>query len=256
MPSGTRAWPRCRGGGDVLALLRDRDDRRRPERAGRGRDPDAGRHAAGGRRAHRLLRGDRRRGGDEDGRRCRPASSVAVIGLGGVGLSAVMGARAGRRRRGSWRSTASRRSSSWPVRSARRTASSPATTRRRPRGDPRRNRRRPGHLLRGDRAAGDDRDRDRLPADRRDGLPGRDDAVRRAGVVRAVFPFVDGGRRILGSNYGSADPGGRLPALRGAPPRGPAADRPARHRRIGLDELEGAFERMRRGEGVRSVIAF
>lgn len=70
------------------------------------------------------------------------------------------------------------------------------------------------------------------------------------------FPFVDGGRRILGSNYGSADPAvdfpryaalhlaGRLPAERLVTGR------------IGLDGLEDAFDAMRRGEGVRTIIAF
>jgi len=71
-----------------------------------------------------------------------------------------------------------------------------------------------------------------------------------------AFPFVDGGRRIVGSNYGSAVPSvdfpryaelhlaGRLPAERLVT------------RRIGLDDLEDAFAAMRRGEGVRSVIEF
>jgi S-(hydroxymethyl)glutathione dehydrogenase/alcohol dehydrogenase len=70
------------------------------------------------------------------------------------------------------------------------------------------------------------------------------------------FPFVDGGRRILGSNYGSADPvvdfpryaalhlAGRLPADRLVTSR------------IGLDGIEDAFAAMRRGEGVRSMIGF
>jgi S-(hydroxymethyl)glutathione dehydrogenase/alcohol dehydrogenase len=71
-----------------------------------------------------------------------------------------------------------------------------------------------------------------------------------------VFTFVDGARRIVGSNYGSAVPSvdfaryarlyleGRLPVDRLVTAR------------IGLDGLEAAFERMRRGEGVRSVIEF
>jgi S-(hydroxymethyl)glutathione dehydrogenase / alcohol dehydrogenase len=71
-----------------------------------------------------------------------------------------------------------------------------------------------------------------------------------------AFPFVDGGRRIIGSNYGSADPAvdfpryaslhlaGRLPAERLVTGR------------IGLDGLEDAFAAMRRGEGVRTVIGF
>jgi S-(hydroxymethyl)glutathione dehydrogenase/alcohol dehydrogenase len=70
------------------------------------------------------------------------------------------------------------------------------------------------------------------------------------------FPFVDGGRRILGSNYGSANPAvdfpryaalhlaGRLPAERLVTGR------------IDLDGIEDAFAAMRRGEGVRSIIAF
>src|SRR5215208_1176168 len=70
------------------------------------------------------------------------------------------------------------------------------------------------------------------------------------------FPFVDGGRRIIGSNYGSADPAidfaryaelhlaGRLPAERLVTGR------------IGLDGIEDAFAAMRRGEGVRAVVAF
>jgi S-(hydroxymethyl)glutathione dehydrogenase/alcohol dehydrogenase len=70
------------------------------------------------------------------------------------------------------------------------------------------------------------------------------------------FPFVDGGRRILGSNYGSGDPAIDFPRyaalhLEGRLP----ADRLVTGR-IDLDGLEDAFAAMRRGEGVRSVIAF
>ena len=71
-----------------------------------------------------------------------------------------------------------------------------------------------------------------------------------------VFPFVDGARRIVGSNYGSAVPSVDFPRyaalhLAGRLP----VDRLVTDQ-IGLDELEPAFERMRRGEGVRSVITF
>jgi len=71
-----------------------------------------------------------------------------------------------------------------------------------------------------------------------------------------AFPFVDGGRRILGSNYGSADPAVDFPRyaalhLAGRLP----ADRLVTGR-IGLDGLEDAFAAMRRGEGVRTVIGF
>jgi S-(hydroxymethyl)glutathione dehydrogenase/alcohol dehydrogenase len=71
-----------------------------------------------------------------------------------------------------------------------------------------------------------------------------------------AFPFVDGGRRILGSNYGSALPAVDFPRyarlhLDGRLP----ADRLVTGR-IGLDDLEDAFASMRRGEGVRNVIGF
>ncbi|MEX1171417.1 MAG: alcohol dehydrogenase catalytic domain-containing protein [Chloroflexota bacterium] len=71
-----------------------------------------------------------------------------------------------------------------------------------------------------------------------------------------VYPFVDGSRRILGSNYGFAVPtidfpryaawtlDGRLPVER------------LIDRRIGLDDIEDAFAAMRRGEYTRQVIDF
>jgi S-(hydroxymethyl)glutathione dehydrogenase/alcohol dehydrogenase len=71
-----------------------------------------------------------------------------------------------------------------------------------------------------------------------------------------VFPFVDGARRIVGSNYGSAVPSVDFPRyaelyLDGRLP----VDRLVTSR-IALDGLEDAFDRMRRAEGVRSVIEF
>lgn len=68
------------------------------------------------------------------------------------------------------------------------------------------------------------------------------------------FPFVDGGRRIIGSNYGSADPAADFPRyaalhLAGRLP----ADRLVTSR-IALDGVEDAFAAMRRGEGVRALI--
>jgi S-(hydroxymethyl)glutathione dehydrogenase / alcohol dehydrogenase len=70
------------------------------------------------------------------------------------------------------------------------------------------------------------------------------------------FPFVDGGRRILGSNYGSANPAEDFPRyaalhLAGRLP----ADRLVTAR-TNLDGIEAAFESMRRGDGVRSMISF
>ena len=69
-----------------------------------------------------------------------------------------------------------------------------------------------------------------------------------------VYRFVDGGRRILGSNYGSTVASVDFPRyaelyLEGRLPVDRLVDR-----RIGLDEVEGAFDRLRRGEGLRSVI--
>jgi S-(hydroxymethyl)glutathione dehydrogenase/alcohol dehydrogenase len=69
-----------------------------------------------------------------------------------------------------------------------------------------------------------------------------------------VYPLVDGSRRILGSNYGFADPAvdfarygqlhldGRLPVDRMI------------DRRIRLDDLEDAFDAMREGRYTRQVI--
>jgi S-(hydroxymethyl)glutathione dehydrogenase/alcohol dehydrogenase len=70
------------------------------------------------------------------------------------------------------------------------------------------------------------------------------------------FPFVDGGRSILGSNYGSTVASVDFPRLAELHLAGRLPIDRLIDRRISLDELEPAFERMRRGEGVRSVIAF
>jgi len=71
-----------------------------------------------------------------------------------------------------------------------------------------------------------------------------------------VYPLVDGSRRILGSNYGFADPPTDFPRyaalhLAGQLPADRLVDR-----RIGLDDLEGAFDRLRAGEGLRQVVVF
>jgi S-(hydroxymethyl)glutathione dehydrogenase / alcohol dehydrogenase len=71
-----------------------------------------------------------------------------------------------------------------------------------------------------------------------------------------VFPFVDGGRRIIGSNYGSSVAAVDFPRyadlyLAGRLPVDRLIDR-----RIALDDLESAFDRLRRGEGHRQVIVF
>jgi S-(hydroxymethyl)glutathione dehydrogenase/alcohol dehydrogenase len=71
-----------------------------------------------------------------------------------------------------------------------------------------------------------------------------------------VYPLVDGSRRIIGSNYGSAEPPMDFPryaswTLEGRLPVGSLIDR-----RIGLDDVEDAFEAMRHGRYVRQVIEF
>ena len=71
-----------------------------------------------------------------------------------------------------------------------------------------------------------------------------------------VYPLVDGSRRILGSNYGFADPAADFPRyaalhLAGRLPADRLIDR-----RIGLDDLEGAFDRLRAGDGLRQVVVF
>jgi S-(hydroxymethyl)glutathione dehydrogenase/alcohol dehydrogenase len=71
-----------------------------------------------------------------------------------------------------------------------------------------------------------------------------------------VYPFVDGARRIIGSNYGSAEPAIDFPryatwSLEGRLPVASLIDR-----RIGLDDVEEAFQAMREGRFVRQVIEF
>jgi S-(hydroxymethyl)glutathione dehydrogenase/alcohol dehydrogenase len=71
-----------------------------------------------------------------------------------------------------------------------------------------------------------------------------------------VYPFVDGARRIIGSNYGSAEPAIDFPryaawSIEGRLPVDRLIDR-----RIRLDDVEDAFAAMRRGEYVRQVIEF
>jgi S-(hydroxymethyl)glutathione dehydrogenase/alcohol dehydrogenase len=71
-----------------------------------------------------------------------------------------------------------------------------------------------------------------------------------------VYPFVDGARRIIGSNYGSAEPAIDFPRYAAwSIDRRLPVDRLI-DRRIALDDVEDAFAAMRRGEYVRQVISF
>jgi S-(hydroxymethyl)glutathione dehydrogenase/alcohol dehydrogenase len=70
------------------------------------------------------------------------------------------------------------------------------------------------------------------------------------------FPFVDGGRRIIGSNYGSAVAAVDFPRyaemyLAGRLPIERLIDR-----RLALDEVEDAFDRLRVGAAARQMIVF
>jgi Zn-dependent alcohol dehydrogenase len=72
----------------------------------------------------------------------------------------------------------------------------------------------------------------------------------------AVYPLVDGSRRILGSNYGFADPAVDFPRYAALHLAGRLPVERLIDRRIALDEVEGAFDRLRSGEGLRQVLVF
>ena len=71
-----------------------------------------------------------------------------------------------------------------------------------------------------------------------------------------VYPFVDGSRRILGSNYGFAEPGVDFPRYAAWTVEGRLPVQRLIDRRVGLDDVEDAFAAMRRGEHTRQVIEF
>jgi S-(hydroxymethyl)glutathione dehydrogenase/alcohol dehydrogenase len=70
----------------------------------------------------------------------------------------------------------------------------------------------------------------------------------------AVYPFVDGSRRILGSNYGFADPAVDFPEYARLHLEGRLPIERLIDRRIGLDDVERAFDRLRAGDGLRQVV--
>jgi S-(hydroxymethyl)glutathione dehydrogenase/alcohol dehydrogenase len=72
----------------------------------------------------------------------------------------------------------------------------------------------------------------------------------------AVYPLVDGSRRILGSNYGFADPPVDFPRYAKLHLEGRLPVERLIDRRIALDEVEAAFDRLRAGDGLRQVIVF
>ena len=70
------------------------------------------------------------------------------------------------------------------------------------------------------------------------------------------FPFVDGGRRILGSNYGSAVAAVDFPRYAEAYLAGRLPIDRLIDRRLPLDDLEDAFDRLRAGEAARQMVMF
>jgi S-(hydroxymethyl)glutathione dehydrogenase/alcohol dehydrogenase len=71
-----------------------------------------------------------------------------------------------------------------------------------------------------------------------------------------VYPLVDGSRRILGSNYGFAVPAIDFPRHAALHAAGRLPIERLIDRRIALDDLEGAFDRLRSGDGLRQVVVF
>jgi len=70
----------------------------------------------------------------------------------------------------------------------------------------------------------------------------------------AVYPFVDGSRRIIGSNYGFADPAVDFPEYARLHLDGRLPVQRLVDRRVSLDDVEAAFDRLRAGDGLRQVI--
>ena len=71
-----------------------------------------------------------------------------------------------------------------------------------------------------------------------------------------AFPFVDGGRRILGSNYGSAVAAVDFPKYAEAFLAGRLPIDRLIDRRLALPEVEDAFDRLRAGAAARQMIMF
>lgn len=72
----------------------------------------------------------------------------------------------------------------------------------------------------------------------------------------APYPFVDGGRRILGSNYGSTVAAVDFPRYAEAYLAGRLPIDRLIDRRISLADLEDAFDRLRVGDVARQVVTF
>jgi S-(hydroxymethyl)glutathione dehydrogenase/alcohol dehydrogenase len=71
-----------------------------------------------------------------------------------------------------------------------------------------------------------------------------------------VYRLVEDGKTIRGSNYGSADPARDFPAIADDYLQGRLGLDVLITERIGLHQLTDAFDAMRRGEGARRVIVY
>lgn len=71
-----------------------------------------------------------------------------------------------------------------------------------------------------------------------------------------VYRLVEDGKTIRGSNYGSADPARDFPAIAQEYVDGRLPLDLLISERIGLEQLDGAFDAMRRGDGARRVIVY
>jgi S-(hydroxymethyl)glutathione dehydrogenase / alcohol dehydrogenase len=71
-----------------------------------------------------------------------------------------------------------------------------------------------------------------------------------------VYRFVEDGKQIRGSNYGSATPSVDFPRIAGLYADGRLPLDLLVTERIGLDGLDAAFDAMRRGDGLRRVVVF
>ncbi len=189
--------------------------------------------------------------------RVRPGDAVAVVGLGGVGLSCVMGAvLAGARRIVAVDVSGTKLDLAGSIGATHAVLADPAN---------------PEATIEGIRAAAGDGGPDFVfeaignpatVAQAIAALPPGGTAVL-VGLTRfgqqasfEVFPFVDGGRRIIGSNYGSAVAAVDFPKYAEAYLAGRLPIDRLIDRRLALPELEDAFDRLRAGTVARQVIVF
>ena len=203
--------------------------------------------------------------------RVEPGQTVAVIGLGGVGLAAVLGARLA----GASRIVAIDRNAAKLDRAVELGASdvvvaaaSPAATATAVR----------ALLADGPHAAGSSHDaggavtgadhafetsgtvagvETGLAAVRPGGttvLVGMPPQGARAGID--VYAFVESGARILASSYGSAVPAEIFPEIAGYAVEGSLPLERLIEERIGLADVPSAFDALRRGEGARRVVIY